>query len=63
MPINIGLASLGSLIGGTLVVYVWTQSKHMEQEQEKIVAEWERNRIIREEDESECVSFLDLRMA
>lgn len=61
IPINIFLTSLGSLFGIALVIYVWMQGRRMEKEQETLVSERDRNRMIREEDESECVSFLDLR--
>ena len=61
IPINIFLASLGFLFGTSLVAYVWMQGRRMEKEQRTFMSEWQRNTVICEEDESECVSFLDLR--
>ena len=59
IPINVGLAALGSGIGASLVVYVWVQSRRVLKEHQEEESEWERNMMIREEDESE-VSELHL---
>lgn len=63
IPINIVLATLGTAIGGTLVGYVWMQTRCMEQEREASTSKMDQYNTIREEDESECISFLDLRTA
>ena len=57
IPINVVLASLGSVIGTSLVLYVSVQGKKVMREQAAQESEWERNRMIREDDESDYTEF------
>lgn len=57
IPINIILATLGTVFGTSLVVYVWVQGRKVMKEQAAEECEWERNRVIPEEDESEYTEF------
>jgi MFS family permease len=51
IPINVFLASLGSVFGAALVVYVWWQSTRIYEEVANRESEWDRFRRIPEEDE------------
>ena len=51
IPINVFLASLGFTIGTSLVIYVWVQSRRMDEKYASQESEWERYRMIPEEDE------------
>lgn len=51
VPINVFLASLGSVFGTSLVVYVWAQSRRIDKEYSALEYEWDRFRMIPEEDE------------
>lgn len=51
IPINVFLASLGFTIGTSLVIYVWVQSRRMDEKFASQESEWERYRMIPEEDE------------
>ena len=61
IPLNIVFASLGSLFGISLVVYVIVQGRKVREEHEAQESQWEQYRTIREENESEySVSVLNL---
>lgn len=51
IPINVFLASLGFAFGMSLVVFVWIQSRRMYKEVSAKEYEWDRFRMIPEEDE------------
>ncbi|KAK3684432.1 hypothetical protein LTR37_020272, partial [Vermiconidia calcicola] len=51
IPVNAFLASLGFVFGTSLVVYVWRQGRKVAKAQEAQMAEYQRYRVIPEEDE------------
>ena len=60
IPINIVLASLGTSVGFSLVIYVWTQGRRMIAERLTVAPQQQFSETIQEEDAAECMSVLEL---